>query len=153
MEQGEGEYYTRMQRDDGSYAYVPMNAEGHGLYVEMNGKRYINIDKDGQAEDLYVKMQSEDGSYHYVPMKGKEDDVCKIYDETTDRRLCHQDQGGSDQYTSVDSEIYQNYQAGGVSDEQEVYEDMERNPKGQDNPEELYTCMEMDSTSTGNYCL
>ena len=150
MEQGEGDYYTRMQKDDGSYIYVPMDeGEGHGLYVEMNGKRYINLNKDGDSEDLYVKKQSEDGSYHYVPMKGKAGDSCKIYDETTDRRLCHQvqNQPESDPYTSVDSEIYQNYQAESASDGQEVYEDMERNPEGQDNPEELYTCMDMDSTS------
>lgn len=146
MELGEGEYYTRMQKDDGSYTYVLMDEEaGQGLYVEMNGKRYINLSKDGEAEYLYMKKQSEDGSYHYVPMKGKAGDSCKIYDETTDRRLCHQvqNQPESDQYTSVDSEIYQNCQA---SDGQEVYEDMQRDAEGQE-PEELYTCMENDSTS------
>ncbi|XP_020614659.1 phosphoinositide 3-kinase adapter protein 1-like isoform X2 [Orbicella faveolata] len=149
MEHGEGEYYTRMQKGDGSYIYVPMEEEGHGLYVEMNGKKYINLDKDGEGEDVYVKKQSEDGSYHYVPMKGNTGDFCKIYEETTDRRLCPQvqNQPESDQYTSVDSEIYQNYEAGTASDGQEVYEDMERNPEGQDNPEELYTCMDMDSTN------
>lgn len=149
MEHGEGEYYTRMQKGDGSYIYVPMEEEGHGLYVEMNGKKYINLDKDGEGEDVYVKKQSEDGSYHYVPMKGNTGDFCKIYEETTDRRLCPQvqNQPESDQYTSVDSEIYQNYEAGTASDGQEVYEDMERNPEGQDNPDELYTCMDMDSTS------
>ena len=150
MEQGEGEYYTRMQRDDGSYAYIPMDGEGHGLYVQMNGKRYINVNKDGETEDLYVKMQSEDGSYRYVPMMGTEGDVCKIYEETKDRRphVCPQvHQTGSDQYTSVDSDIYQNCQAGAAADDQEVYEDMDRNPEGQDNPEEVYTCMDMDATS------
>ena len=163
MEQGEEEYYTRMQKDDGSYIYVPMDGSVEAGYVEMKGKRYINLNKDGEVEDLYVKMQSEDGSYHYVPMKGKAGDSCKIYDETTDRRLCHQvqNQPESDQYTSADSEIYQNYQAGSASDGQEVYEDMERDPGGQENPEELYTCMEMDSTSNDiivfepfhSYCL
>ena len=147
MEHGEGDYYTRMQKDDGSYIYVPM--DGEGAYVEMNGKRYVNLNKDGEKEDIYVKKQSDDGSYHYVPMKGKSDDFCKIYDETIDRRLCSevQNQPESDQYTSVDSEIYQNYQAECASDGQELYEDMERIPEGQDNPDELYTCMDMDSTS------
>lgn len=149
MEHGEGEYYTRMQKDDGSYIYVPMDGEaGQGLYVEMNGKRYINLNKDGEADYLYMKKQSEDGSYHYVPMNGKTGDSCKIYEETTDRRICRQvqNQCESDQYTSVDSEIYQNYQAGSASDSQEVYEDMGRDSEGQEQ-EELYTCMENDSTS------
>lgn len=149
MEHGEEEYYTKMQKDDGSYIYVPMNGGGHELYVDMEGKRYINLNKD-EEEGHYVKKQSQDGSYHYVPMKGKAGDFCKIYEETVDKKLCHQiqDQPGSDQYTSVDSEIYQNYQAGSTSDDQELfYEEMERIPEGQDDPEELYMDMEKSNKS------
>ncbi|XP_078359881.1 uncharacterized protein LOC144644296 [Oculina patagonica] len=143
-QEDETSYYVKMQKDDGSYYYVPMNGEGHELYVDMKGKRYINLDKQEEEECYLMKKQNEDGSYYYVPMKGgASGHDGKLYEDVKEKRAYRQapKPPESDQDTS-EGLIYENLNKASDHQDGELYETMEGNTEGQDNPEELY--MDMD---------
>lgn len=143
-QEDETSYYVKMQKDDGSYYYVSMNGEGHELYVDMEGKRYINLDKQEEEECYLMKKQSEDGSYYYVPMKGgAPGHGGKLYEDVKDKRPHRQvpKPPESDQDTS-EGLIYENLNKASSHQDEELYEKMEGNTEGQDNPEELYIDME-----------
>ena len=138
-------YYVKMQKDDGSYCYVPMNGEGHGLYVDMKGRKYINLDKQEDEDGYYVKMRNDDGSYYYVPMKGEGGSHSgKLYEDVKEKgKYLTPGYTESEQYESEEA-TYANYQAEVAADVQteEFYEEMERNPQGQETSEDFYMDME-----------
>lgn len=143
--QDDTSYYVKMQKSDGSFYYVSMDGEGHELYVDMEGKRYINLDKRDEEECYLMKKRKDDGSYYYVPMKGEAGQSGKLYEDVKEKKP-HRPvpkPPESDQDTSED--LYQNYKPGSADSndqEGELYEEMERNPETEDNAEEFYMDME-----------